>query len=190
MKIFNRLAAIFVLSGALLSATTFAEPGGALKKMLDVEITLLEYIELQTKLRSVERLALGHVTRMGQYNFGSVDLSARFDFDENELIFNLNSKNQDSFSTIVEAKSYCKNLLTAEQLEVWLLLIDKTSPNGWSRASIETDEHLQELYKRSKLRTVILTYQIEENLPEGERFLVCEASLDKEGKIKSFSYNI
>lgn len=190
MKIFNRISAILVLSGALISAPTLAEPNGALKKMLDFEITLLEYIELHTKLHSVERLALGDVTVLDQYNFGLVRLSATFDFDENELIFNLNPTNRESFSSIADAKSYCRNLITAEQFEVWFLLMDKTSPNGWSRGSVGSEEHLEELYKSSKLRHMIWKRQIEEELPERVSYLECKASLDKDGELKSFSYNM
>jgi hypothetical protein len=66
-KIFNRIAATFVLSTLLISASTFAAPDGSLRKMLNTQITLIEYITLYTKLTSVEREARGRTREWGDF---------------------------------------------------------------------------------------------------------------------------
>lgn len=61
----NRIVTALVFSGLLISVPTSAAPDGSLREMLDTKITLIEYITLHTKLKSVERLATGDVTEWG-----------------------------------------------------------------------------------------------------------------------------
>lgn len=187
MKILSRIASAFVLSSLLISAPTSAAPDGSLRKMLDTNITLIEYITLQTQLRSVQRLATGRVTKWGDYS-GAVKLDLAFNYDDSELMFALVPVDKHFFSTISEAKTYCRDLIRAERNTVWGLLVWYAKPNGWSSGGLKTYDFLGQLTQSSKIRLII--HNIEEELPEGEYSLECIASLDDEGKIKSFSYNL
>jgi hypothetical protein len=173
----------------LASVSVSAAPDGSLRKMLDTQITLLEYIEIKTKLESIERLATGKSTRWGRY-YGVVKLSARFDYEEGELIFDLEPVDTHDFSTVAEAKSYCRDLISAERIIVWLLLVTESKPNGWSIGLLDTDDFFEKLYGSSKIRVSVVKTEIAEELPERENFLECEASLDNKGKVKRFSYNL
>jgi hypothetical protein len=186
----NRIVTALVFSGLLISVPTSAAPDGSLREMLDTKITLIEYITLHTKLKSVERLATGDVTEWGDYS-SVVKLSAWFDYDDSELGFDLSPVDDHYFSTVAEAKSYCRGLIKTEQRDVWLTLLFYTTPNGWGRGGLGTDGFYEQLYKSSKIRVSIDGRQIlEEELPEGEYFLRCKASLDDEGEVKNFSYNL
>lgn len=189
MKTLTTLVTAFVLSGLLISMPTSAAPDGSLRKMLDTKITLIEYIELRTKLRSVERLATGVVTEWGDYT-SVVRLHTVFDHDDSELTFWLNPEDDHYFSTIAEAKSYCRDLIRKERLEVWLLLVVYSTPSGWTTDSLDTDEFQKKLYQSAKIVTALGREQVEEQLPEEEHVLRCEASLDDKGQVKNFSYNL
>ena len=189
MKTFSRIASAFVLSSLLISAPTSAAPDGSLKKMLDTNITLIEYIALQTRLDSVERLATGEITKWGDYS-GVVKMSAWFSYKDGNLDFTLTPVDNHVFSTVAEAKSYCRDLIRAERRAVWLLLLLDSTPNGWSTASLDADEFQAQLYRSSIISTSIYETNIAEKVPDEEYRLECIASLDDEGKIKSFSYNL
>lgn len=188
-KTLNHIATAFVLSSLLISVPTSSAPDGSLRAMLDTEITLIEYITLQTKLASIERLATGDVTKWGDYS-GAVHLDVVFDYDDSELIFAVVPVDRHYFSTVAEAKSYCRNLIRAERIDVWGLLIWYAKPNGWASGGLQTNDFLGLLAQSSKIRSIIGGARIEEELPEGEYSLECIASLDDEGRIKSFSYNL
>ena len=183
------LAMAFVLSSFLISAPTSAAPDGSLRKMLDTKITLIEYITLRTQLRSVKRLATGEVTKWGDYS-GVVTMSVWFDHDDSDLTFALSAVDDHYHSTIAEAKSYCRDLIRAERREVWLVLFFYSSPSGWTTDTLDTDEFQERLRESTKIRASVGYKEIEEKLPEGEVALHCTASLDKDAKIKNFSYNL
>lgn len=185
----KRIVTAFVLPILLISGSTFAAPDGSLRKMLDTQITVIEYIEIKTKLASIQRLATGNATKWGDYS-SVVELRVFFKYDDNELTFALVPVDDHYFSTIAEAKSYCRDLIKEERLIVWLLLIADSSPNGWSTARLETGDFFEQLYASSKIRVSINKKYIAEELPEGEYVLRCKASLDNEGEVKSFSYNL
>ena len=185
----NRIVTAFVLSGLLVSAPTSAAPDGSLRKMLDTNITLIEYITLQTRLKSVERLVTGEVTKWGDYS-GTVKLDVVFNYDDSELMFALAPVDKHYFSTVSEAKTYCRDLIRAERTSVFLLLSWYARPNGWSSGSLKTDDFFGRLSQSSKIRLLIVDSRIKEELPEEDFFLECIASLDDEGKIKNFSYNL
>jgi hypothetical protein len=190
VKTLSRVAAAFVLSSLLIAEPTSAAPDGSLKKMLDTNITLIEYITLKTQLESVERLAVGLVTEWGDYS-SVVKLSAAFDYEDSELAFSLSPVVKPLFSTVAVAKPYCRDLIRAERLTVLILLLIDSTPNGWSSGSLKADGFYEKLYKSSKIRVSIRSSDIlKEKLPEGEIYLSCEASLDAEGEIKNFSYNL
>ena len=188
-KTLNRIATAFVLFGLLISAPTSAAPDGSLRKMLDTEITLIEYITLKTELRSLTRLAKGEVSKWGEYS-SVVELSVKFDYGDGELTFVLNPVDDHYFSTIAEVKSYCRDLIREEQSAVWVQLLFYSTPNGWSMEGLDTDEFQDQLRESTKIRAFVFNNEIEEALPEGESYLICTASLDKDGKIKNFSYNL
>lgn len=185
----NRIVTAFVLSVVLISAPTSAAPDGSLRKMLDTKITLIEYITLKTQLESVERLARGSITEWGNYS-SVVKLSASFDYGDGELTFRLMPEDDHSFSTLASAKSYCRDLIREERDIIWILLLMDSTPNGWITDSLETDDFFERLYGSSKIRVLITGSRITEKLPENEYYLECIASLDNEGKVKSFSYNL
>ena len=185
----NRIVTAFVLCTLLISAPTFAAPDGSLRKMLDTKITLIEYITLYTKLTSVEREARGRTREWGDYS-SVVRLRVDFDYEDSELAFTLTPVEDHNFSTVAEAKPYCRDLIRAERLSVWALLFFNSEPNGWSTGSLDSDDFNEKLLKSSKIRTYIGKGQIEEELPEGEYSLACTASLDEDGQIKNFSYNL
>lgn len=188
-KMLNRIVTTLVLSSLLISAPTSAAPDGSLSKMLNTNITLIEYITLRTKLTSVERLATGKVTKWGDYS-SVVELSVNFDYDDSDLTFSLSAVDDHYFATISEAKSYCRDLIRAERMTVWITLLFYSTPSGWTRGDLDTDEFQNQLRESTKIRAAVGYREIEETLPEGERFLECIASLDKDAEIKNFSYNL
>ena len=46
-----------------------------------------------------------------------VELSVKFDYGDSELTFVLNPVDDHYFSTIAEAKSYCRDLIRAERMK-------------------------------------------------------------------------
>lgn len=185
----NRIVTPLILFGLLISVPTSAAPDGSLRKMLDTNITLIEYITLLTKLRSVERLAKGDASKWGEYS-SVVELSVNFDWDDSELTFELVAVDDHYHSSIAEAKSYCRDLIRAERMTVWLMLLFYSTPNGWHTGGLDTDEFQDQLRESTKIRASVDYREIEEELPEGEYALHCTASLDKDAEIKSFSYNL
>lgn len=188
MKKVFLLATVFVLSSLLISAPTSAAPDGSLRKMLDTKITLIEYITLQTDLRSLRRVAKGVVSEWGEYS-SVVEIYVDFDYDDSELSFVLRPVDGHYFSTIAKAKSYCRDLIREERFSLWLHLLTHSTPNGWSKSSLQAEDFEKQLYKSTKIETAVDRVYIEEELPEGES-LRCKASLDDKGEIKNFSYNL
>ena len=94
------------------------------------------------------------------------------------------------FSTIAKAKSYRRDLITAERISVWLLLFLDSTPNGWTSGSLDADNFQEQLYESAKIRASVSSKNIGEPLPEKVYTLQCEASLDDKGEIKNFSYNL
>lgn len=185
----SRIAFTFVLSSLLISAPTSAAPDGSLRKMLDTNITLIEYITLKTDLESVKRLAKGRTTKWGNYS-SVVELRVFFKYNDSELRFDLDPVDDHYFSTVAKAKSYCRDLIRAERFYVWLLLFSDSTPNGWSTGGLGVDGFRPQLYESAKIVSAVGRDYIEEQLPEGEYGLTCVASLDNEGAVKNFSYNL
>jgi hypothetical protein len=188
-KMLNRIVTAFVLFGLLISVPTSAAPDGSLRKMLDTKITLIEYITLRTDLESVKRLATGKVTKWGDYS-SVVELRVFFRYDDSELTFELVPANDHYFSTVAEAKSYCRDLSRAERSNVWLQLFADSSPNGWTANGVGAEGFRSQLYTSTKIVVGVDRGYIKEQLPEGEYSLLCKAYLDDEGEIKNFSYNL
>lgn len=188
-KTLNRIATTFVLSSLLISVPASAAPDGSLRKMLDTDITLIEYITLKTDLETVKRLAKGQATKWGDYS-SVVELRVFFKYDDSELSFNLFPVEDHYFSTVAKAKSYCRDLIRAERFDVWFQLLAYSSPNGWAASGVEAEGFRSQLYASTKIVVGVGRDYIEEQLPEGESSLLCKAYLDDEGQIKSFSYNL
>lgn len=185
----SRIAFTFVLSSLLISAPTSAAPDGSLRKMLDTNITLIEYITLKTDLESVKRLATGRATTWGDYS-SVVELRVFFRYDDSELTFDLAPVDDHYFATVAEAKSYCRDLIKEERFWVAFHLFADSTPNGWSTVGLDVDDFRAQLYKSTKIVVGVFRGNIKEQLPEGEYSLVCRAYLDDEGAIKNFSYNL
>jgi hypothetical protein len=188
-KVLSHIFTTVVLSSLLIPVPASAAPDGSLKKMLDTNITLIEYITLHVRLQSVERLAEGRVTKWGDYS-SVVRMSALFDFEDSELTIVLNPVDDHYFSTVAEAKSYCRDLIRAELLDVWMILVLNSTPSGWSTGSLGGDDFVEKLSESSKIRVSVRRTYIDEKLPEEEYALNCTASLDKAGDIENFSYNL
>ena len=142
-----------------------------------------------TRLQSVERLAAGKVTKWGEHS-SVVKLDASFDHGEGDLTFYLYPVDRRYHFTIAEAKSYCRDLIKAEELTVRRLLFIGSSPNGWTTPSLASEDFTEQLYENTKLGVSIDERWIDEKLPEDEYSLECEAEMPRARGIKNFSYNL
>ena len=183
------LVVISLFSLAIGSRFALATAEGSLRTMLETNITLMEYIEIKTGLESLERMTAGRVTKWGEYS-SVVKLRARLGYGHEVLRFHLEPLEDYSFSTIADAKSYCRDLIRAENRSVWILLLGSSTPNGWSNSKLGADDFYKRLFISSEIRVIIEGYEIAEVLPEQESYLICDASLDEKGNVEKFSYNI
>lgn len=178
---------------ALSSMHGLAAPSGSLKAMLDTKITLLEYYELRVDILNAKRLARNIKSSWGTEDAlyrSVVTYGVSLDFAESKLVHNIYLEEDPTFATIDEAKASCKSLIEMSKSLLSVALRNYTTPSGWGNSATNDDDFLGNVTSNSIIKRAEFSWNIKEKLPDGEGALVCKASLDEDGNISQWSFNL